>query len=179
MPVNGYSPAVGGVSESSRPQTRIHKGRKSTMSNNDKSAPTDGADEKSTSQSTTRRKLLTALGAGGVVATQATLPGTWSKPVVETLMLPAHAQTTPTDASSTTGDEPCNPDCVNRECGSDGCGGDCGACGTGQICVDGVCVQCVPDCNGLQCGDDGCGGSCGSCGGGMVCVNGQCVSIVP
>ena len=40
-----------------------------------------------------RRNLLRALSVGGVVgATQ--LPASWSKPVVDAVVLPAHAQTT-------------------------------------------------------------------------------------
>jgi pectate lyase len=38
-------------------------------------------------------------------------------------------------------DEPCEPDCANRECGNDGCGGNCGICESGFGCVDGQCVS--------------------------------------
>lgn len=39
-----------------------------------------------------RRKLLKTLAAGGVAG--AALPATWSKPAIDSVMLPAHAQTT-------------------------------------------------------------------------------------
>lgn len=41
-----------------------------------------------------RRNLLKALTVGGGAVTVTRLPATWSKPAVETVMLPAHAQTT-------------------------------------------------------------------------------------
>ncbi|MCP4010585.1 MAG: hypothetical protein GY726_13885 [Proteobacteria bacterium] len=40
-----------------------------------------------------RRKLLKTLTLGGGMVTLTNLPSTWSKPVVESLVLPAHAQT--------------------------------------------------------------------------------------
>jgi len=40
-----------------------------------------------------RRKLLKALTLGGGAVTITKLPTTWSKPVLESVMLPAHAQT--------------------------------------------------------------------------------------
>lgn len=48
-----------------------------------------------------RRRLLRSIAAGaGVAAT--TLPKTWVTPVVDSVMLPAHAQTSPTTCSPTT-----------------------------------------------------------------------------
>lgn len=45
-----------------------------------------------------RRKLLKSLAAsGGFVATSKSLPEQWSKPVVDAVLLPAHAQTTEID----------------------------------------------------------------------------------
>ena len=44
---------------------------------------------------TTRRKLLAA----GIVGTATSFPAMWSKPVVETVLLPAHAQATLTGCS--------------------------------------------------------------------------------
>ncbi len=41
-----------------------------------------------------RRTLLKSIAGGGVVTTAASLPAVWSKPVVDTVMLPAHATTT-------------------------------------------------------------------------------------
>ena len=46
-------------------------------------------DTKSTSNS--RRKALKAIGVGGVLA--GTIPSSWTKPVVKSVILPAHAQT--------------------------------------------------------------------------------------
>lgn len=40
-----------------------------------------------------RRRLLKALTLGGGAVTITKLPATWSKPVLESVMLPAHAQT--------------------------------------------------------------------------------------
>lgn len=50
-----------------------------------------------------RRKVLLGLGGGVAGATQ--LPKTWSKPVIDTILLPAHAQTTATTGFGGTGDE--------------------------------------------------------------------------
>ena len=45
-------------------------------------------------KTTARRKLLKALAASGTAAaTTYALPGEWGKPVVEFILLPAHAQT--------------------------------------------------------------------------------------
>ena len=48
-------------------------------------------DTKTTSNS--RRKALKAIGVGGVLA--GTIPASWTKPVVKSVILPAHAQTSP------------------------------------------------------------------------------------
>lgn len=50
-----------------------------------------------------RRRLLKAIG-GGTVAGATLLPGHWSKPIVDTVLLPAHAQTS----------GPCNVQCGFR-----------------------------------------------------------------
>ncbi|GJL82536.1 MAG: hypothetical protein DHS20C01_21700 [marine bacterium B5-7] len=47
---------------------------------------------------TNRRKLIKALTIGGVAAGTAKLPEQWAKPVVESIVLPAHAQTTQPEA---------------------------------------------------------------------------------
>ena len=47
---------------------------------------------KETASEASRRKLLKNLAAGGVVG--AALPAVWSKPVIDSVILPAHAQTT-------------------------------------------------------------------------------------
>ena len=52
-------------------------------------------------QNENRRKLLNSLAAGsGAVIAGKSLPESWSKPVVDSVMLPAHAQTSPS---------PCTP----------------------------------------------------------------------
>ena len=51
------------------------------------------ADKKS---SESRRKLLKSIAAGsGVIVAGKSLPESWSRPVVDSVMLPAHAQTSP------------------------------------------------------------------------------------
>jgi len=61
-------------------------------------------------ESTTRRKALKTLAAGSAAAGALALTGKWSKPVVDTIILPAHAQatnaqepTSTTPAPTTTG----------------------------------------------------------------------------
>ena len=47
--------------------------------------------------SESRRKLLKSIAAGsGVIVAGKSLPESWSRPVVDSVMLPAHAQTSPT-----------------------------------------------------------------------------------
>ncbi len=73
----------------------------------------------------------------------------------------------------------CTPDCSGKRCGDDGCGGTCGACPTGETCVENACVAknaCTPNCEGRVCGDNGCGGVCGYCGAGQQCNDGSCVA---
>lgn len=64
--------------------------------------------------SQSRRKLLTALGGGGVLAAGNALPQNWAKPVVDAVVLPAHAATTSegggTDIIATTTPDPCAPE---------------------------------------------------------------------
>ncbi len=56
-----------------------------------------------------RRKLLKAANvAGGIIATGIALPEIWVKPVVESVLLPAHAQTSNGDGGMTVVDPP-NP----------------------------------------------------------------------
>lgn len=43
---------------------------------------------------TARRRILKRLVAGGIIATGRMMPDDWHKPVVESVILPAHAQTT-------------------------------------------------------------------------------------
>jgi hypothetical protein len=59
-----------------------------------------------------RRAVLLGLLGGGVLATK-TLPGEWIKPVVEQIVLPAHA--------ALTGEEKCPPDLDDDCCEDDGC----------------------------------------------------------
>ena len=50
--------------------------------------------EESKQEGSSRRKVLKAAGATGAAATAALLPPAWTKPVVEIIVVPAHAQTT-------------------------------------------------------------------------------------
>lgn len=51
--------------------------------------------ESSNTKETARRRILKRLVAGGgIVATGRIMPDDWHKPVVESVILPAHAQTT-------------------------------------------------------------------------------------
>ena len=60
-----------------------------------------------------RRKLLKSIAAGsGAVVAGKSLPESWSKPVVDSMLLPAHATTTSNDSSVETTPAPtttCNP----------------------------------------------------------------------
>jgi len=62
---------------------------------------TSGSDRRSESENSpnkenvdARRDLLKALGAGSVVATSKALPDSWGLPLIESLIIPAHAQST-------------------------------------------------------------------------------------
>lgn len=48
------------------------------------------------SRQVSRRKMLRALGGGSALAVGGALPDQWTKPAIQAVMLPAHAQTTPT-----------------------------------------------------------------------------------
>ena len=56
-------------------------------------------DKDSKLSSNSRRKALKAIGASGVLA--GTIPGSWTKPLVESVVLPAHAQTSPPSTTCT------------------------------------------------------------------------------
>jgi hypothetical protein len=45
---------------------------------------------------TSRRRLLATLGTGGAIAVAKTLPESWTKPLIDSVMLPAHGETSPT-----------------------------------------------------------------------------------
>ena len=65
-------------------------------------------------QNVNRRKLLKSMAAGsGAVIAGKSLPESWSKPVVDSVMLPAHAQTSPS---------PCTP-CLGAALYCEGSGG--------------------------------------------------------
>ena len=54
-----------------------------------------------------RRKLLkTIVSGGGVIVAGKSLPESWTKPVVDSVMLPAHAETSPAEPTPPT---PCTP----------------------------------------------------------------------
>ena len=50
-------------------------------------------EEESKNKQKSRRRLIQFMVAGGVVATAKSVPNSWSRPVVQAVMLPAHAQT--------------------------------------------------------------------------------------
>lgn len=73
------------------------------------------ADDKTGSQTTreqARRRILKRLVAGGgIVATERIIPQDWHRPVVESVILPAHAQTSP----GTEEDKPTPENTMNME----------------------------------------------------------------
>jgi len=60
---------------------------------NDKTSDVSGAEPSAGLDSCKRRKLLSSIAAGG--AAVSLLPQKWSKPVVDSVLLPAHAQMSP------------------------------------------------------------------------------------
>ena len=63
-----------------------------------------------TMESVSRRRLLKQIGvAGAVTGAAAMLPAKWAKPVVDKVLVPAHAQTSPTTTPTptTTPEGPC------------------------------------------------------------------------
>lgn len=83
----------------------------------DASAPEAGEDAGSRVQR--RRSALKTISGGSVLAAGGLLPSEWARPVIQTVLLPAHAQTTLIDATttpipSTTPDSP--PTTVGCEC---------------------------------------------------------------
>jgi len=48
-----------------------------------------------------RRKVIKSIAAGGAIAAGKSLPEEWSKPVVDSVFLPAHAQNSPPTATVT------------------------------------------------------------------------------
>ena len=66
-----------------------------TDANTGSSSQPDNSPNESTSNKMrkSRRRLIQGLVAGGVVVTAKSVPYKWSRPVVEAVMLPAHAQT--------------------------------------------------------------------------------------
>lgn len=77
--------------------------RRGSMADNERKVGTSResvASDSSTpvSSPSRRRTLLAAIATGGAVASS-DLPGRWSRPLIDSVMLPAHAQTSPTDDS--------------------------------------------------------------------------------
>jgi len=70
---------------------------KKTSAINNKSSkkdPATGADQQTARHSHSRRRLLQSLAAGGAAVTVKALPEKWTRPVLDTTLVPAHAQTT-------------------------------------------------------------------------------------
>ena len=59
-----------------------------------------GQSDKSRESGATRRKLLKATGIAGLGAI--ILPSSWTKPILRSVVVPAHAQTTPEATTTTT-----------------------------------------------------------------------------
>ena len=58
--------------------------------------------DKQENLSQSKRKILTSIGVtSGVVGATALVPSTWVKPAVNSVILPAHAQSTPMDMDTT------------------------------------------------------------------------------
>ncbi len=75
-----------------------------------------GESLKKNSSQSTRRQTLKALTVGGAVAGVSNMPKRWTKPVVDLIILPAHARTTDdsdllADDQPTTTSEPCAINC--------------------------------------------------------------------
>lgn len=76
-------------------------------------APASGATGESTARAMRRRGILKSLGGGGLLAAGGLVPARWARPVVESVILPAHAQTSSEDASQEP-DAPEDP-CESRD----------------------------------------------------------------
>ena len=55
------------------------------------------------SKKISRRRALQILGLGGAVAATIALPGKWTRPIVESIVVPAHAQSSPRATTTTAG----------------------------------------------------------------------------
>lgn len=76
------------------------------MSTNDKNKPGEGGEAaEEGSGAPARRRLLQILLGVGVITSGRMLPDQWVKPVVESITLPAHAQTSPPDDSDDDDDD--------------------------------------------------------------------------
>jgi len=64
-----------------------------TQDNETKSKIKHPSQEHNKEQSGSRRRLITGLATGGVVTSSLLISGKWRKPLVESVILPAHAQT--------------------------------------------------------------------------------------
>lgn len=73
---------------------------------------------------------------GGQYATWLLMCANWYADVMRSRDLCNHAC-----RAEYAGDQPCRPNCTDKECGSDGCGGSCGECEQGALCNAGRCPR--------------------------------------
>lgn len=73
--------------------------------NNQTASQSPAPSQRKQSKQTSRRKALKTALAGGAVVTAGSVPAKWVAPVVEAVVLPAHAQTSTAESSSDAEDE--------------------------------------------------------------------------
>lgn len=99
------------------------------------------------SQLTGRRKLLTVIGVGTVASLA--VPAKWSKPIIDSVVLPAHAQTSICVTDTTVGGP-----LIGNASGATSCQAACEAEATAQSAQLCLVTETVDSSNATQCGCD-------------------------